>query len=87
MYFTNVRRATDLLAFYRLSSVTAFTNHHRKLLYLTFVSSYIGYASEIGSMTNIESSTRATKFILFIWQKDTSYHDRLSRLNLLLLTY
>ena len=68
---------------------------HRKLLYLTFVRSYIGYASEvrapstIGSITEIEDlQRRATKFILNThWQEDISYHERLSRLNLLLLTY
>ena len=68
---------------------------HRKLLYLTFVRSYIGYASEVWapstivSITKIESlQRRATKFILNThWQEDISYHERLSRLNLLPLTY
>ena len=66
-----------------------------KLLYLTFVRSYIGYASEvwapstIGSITKIESlQRRATKFILnTLWHEDISYHERLSRLNLLPLAY
>ena len=84
-----------MLAFLRRNSVMSFTTDHRKLLYLTFVRSYIGYASEvwapstIGSITKIESfQRRATKFILNMhWQEDISYHERLSRLNLLPLTY
>ena len=84
-----------MLAFLRRNSVMSFTTDHRKLLYLTFVRSYIGYASEvwapstIGSITKIEDlQRRATKFILNThWQEDISYHERLSRLNLLPLTY
>ena len=86
-----------MLAFLRrTSSAMSFTTDHRKLLYLTFVKSYIGYASEvwassmIGSIIKIESlQRRATKFILLNthWQEDISYHERLSRLNLLPLTY
>ena len=72
----------------------SFTTDHRKLLYLTFVRSYIGYASEVWAPSTIDSITkieslqrRATKFILNThWQEDISYHERLSRLNLLPLT-
>ena len=60
-----------MLAFLRRNSVMSFTTDHRKLLYLTFVRSYIGYASEvwapstIGSITKIESlQRRATKIHL-----------------------
>ena len=92
---TILARANRILAFLRCNSVMSFTTDHRKLLYLTFVRSYIGYASEvwapstIGSITKIESlQRRATKFILNThWQEDISYHERLSRLNLLPLTY
>ena len=84
-----------MLAFLCRNGVMSFTTDHRKLLYLTFVRSYIGYASEvwapstIGSIAEIESlQCRATKFILNThWQEDISYHERLSRLNLLPLTY
>ena len=66
----------------------------KKVLYLTFVR-YHGYACEVWapsticSITKIESlQRRATKFILNThWQEDISYHERLSRLNLLPLTY
>ena len=72
------------------------TSYHRKLLYLTFVRSYTGYASEVWAPSTIGSiikklslQRRATKFILNThWQEDIiSYHERLSRLNLLPLTY
>ena len=84
-----------MLAFLRRNSVMSFTTDHRKLLYLTFVRSYIGCASEvwapstIGSITKIESlQRRAIKFILTPhWQEGISYHERLSRLNLLPLIY
>ena len=84
-----------MLAFLRLNSVMSFTTDHRKLLYLTFLRSYIGYASEvwaprtIGSITKIESlQRRAPKFILnTLWQKDISYHEPLSGLNLLLFNF
>ena len=83
-------KANRMLAFLRRNCVSSFTTDHRKLLYLTFVRSFIGYASEIwapstiGSMTTIESlQRRATNFILNThWQQDISYHERLSRLNL-----
>ena len=92
---TILAKANRMLAFLRRNSVMSFTTDHRKLLYLTFVRSYIGYASEvwapstIGSITKIESlQRRATKFILNThWQEDISYHEHLSRLNLLPLTY
>ena len=92
---TILAKANRMLAFLRRNSVMSFTTDHRKLLYLTFVRSYIGYASEvrapstIGSITEIEDlQRRATKFILNThWQEDISYHERLSRLNLLPLTY
>ena len=88
-------KANRILAFLRRNSVMSFTTDHRKLLYLTFVRSYSGYANEvwalstIGSLTNVESlQRRVTKFILNThWQEDISYHERLSRLNLLPLTY
>ena len=91
---TILARANRMLAFLRCNSVMSFTTEHRKLLYLTFVRLYIGYASEvwapstIRSITKIESlQRRATKFILNThWQEDISYHERLSRLNLLPLT-
>ena len=84
-----------MLAFLRGNSVMFITTDHRKLLYLTFVRSYIGYATEvwapstIGSITKIESlQHKATKFILNMhWQEDISYHECLSCLNLLLLAY
>ena len=92
---TILAKANRMLAFLRRNSVMSFTTDHRKLLYLTFVRSYIGYASEVWapstivSITKIESlQRRATKFILNThWQEDISYHERLSRLNLLPLTY
>ena len=79
-----------MLVFLGLNSVMSFTTDHRKLLHLTFLRSYIGYASEvwapstIGSITKIESlQRRATKFILnTLWQEDISYHERLSGLSL-----
>ena len=88
-------KANRMLAFLRRNRVMSFTTDHRKLLYLTIVRSYIGYANEvwapstIGSLTNVESlQRRATKFILNTHrQEDISYHERLSRLNLLPLTY
>ena len=66
----------------------------KKVLYLTFVR-YHGYACEVWapsticSITKIESlQRRASKFILNThWQEDISYLERLSRLNLLPLTY
>ena len=87
-------RANRMLAFLRCNSVMSFTTDHGKLLYLTFVRLYTGYASEvwapstIRTITKIESlQRRATKFILNThWQEDISYHERLSRLNLLPLT-
>ena len=92
---TILAKANRMLAFLRRNSVMSFTTDHRKLLYLTFVRSYIGYASEVWapstivSITKIESlQRRATKFILNKhWQEDISYHEHLSRLNLLPLTY
>ena len=92
---TILAKANRMLAFLCRNGVMSFTTDHRKLLYLTFVRSYIGYASEvwapstIGSIAEIESlQCRATKFILNThWQEDISYHERLSRLNLLPLTY
>ena len=87
-----------MLAFLRRNSVRrvmSFSTDHRKLLYLTFVRSYIGHGSEawapstISSITKIENlQHRATKFILKThWQEDIFYHERFSRLNLLPLTY
>ena len=84
-----------MLTFLRRSGFVSFTTDQWKLLYLTFVRPYNGYASEvwapstINSITKIESlQRRATKFILNThWQEDISYHERLSRLNLLPLTY
>ena len=92
---TILARANRMLAFLHRSSVASFTTDQWKLLYLTFVRPYISYASEvwapstINSITKIESlQRRATKFILNThWQEDISYHERLSRLNLLPLTY
>ena len=62
-----------------------------KLLYLTFVRSYVGHTSEVWapsticSITKIESlQRRAKKIILYThWQRDISSNERLSRLNLL----
>ena len=87
---TILAKANRMLAFLRRYSAMSVTIGRRKLLYLTFVRSYISYASEvwvpstIGSITKIESlQRRATKFILNRhWQEDISYHERLSRLNL-----
>ena len=92
---TILAKANRMLAFLCRNSAMSFSTDHRKLLYLTFVRSYIGYASEvwapstIGSITKIESlQRRVTKFILNThWQEDISYHEHLSRLNLLPLTY
>ena len=72
----------------------SFTTDHRKLLYLTFVR-YHGYACEVWALSTICSimkieslQRRASKFILNThWKEDISYHERLSRLNLLPLTY
>ena len=91
---TILARANRMLAFLHCGSVASFTTDQWKLLYLTFVRPYIGYASEvwapstINSITKIESlQRRATKFILNThWQEDISYHERLSRLSLLQLT-
>ena len=91
---TILARANRMLAFLHRGSVASFTTDQWKLLYLTFVRPYIGYASEvwapstINSITKIESlQRRATKFILNThWQEDISYHERLSRLSLLQLT-
>ena len=85
---TILARANRMLAFLRCNSVMS-------LLYLTFIRLYIGYASEvwtpstIRTITKIESlQRRVTKFILNLhWQEHISYHERLSRLNLLSLTY
>ena len=91
---TILAKANRMLAFLCRNGVMSFTTDHRKLLYLTFVRLYIGYASEvwapstIRTITKIESlQRRATKFILNThWQEDISYHELLSRLNLLPLT-
>ena len=68
---TFLAKANRMLAFLRHNSVMSFTTDHRKLLYLTFVRSYIGYASELWAPSTICSTTkieshhgRATKFIL-----------------------
>ena len=68
---TILAKANRMLAFLCRNGVMSFTTDHRKLLYLTFVRSYIGYASKvwapstIGSITKIESlQRRATKFVL-----------------------
>ena len=92
---TILAKASRMLTFLRRNSVMSFTIDHRKLLYLKFVGSYIGYASEvwalrtIGSITKMKSpQRRATKFILNThWQDYISYHERLPRFNLLPLTY
>ena len=92
---TILARANRMLAFLHRGSVASFTTDQWKLLYLTFVRPYIGYASEVWALSTINSITkieslqrRATKFILNThWQEDISYHERLSRLNLLPLTY
>ena len=61
---TILAKANRSLAFLHHNSVMSFTTDHRKLLYLTFVRSYIGYASEawapstIGSITKIETLQR-----------------------------
>ena len=73
----------------------SFNIDHRKLLYLTFVRSYIGYVSEVWALSTICSITkieslqrREAKFILNThWQEDISYHERLSRLILAPFTY
>ena len=44
---TILGKANRMLAFLRHNSVMLFTTDHRKLLYLTFVRSYIGYAREV----------------------------------------
>lgn len=92
---TILAKTNRMLAFLRRNSVSSFITDHRKLLYLTFVRSHIGYASEIWAPSSIGGRTkiaslqrRATKFILNThWQADISYQERLSRLNLLPLTY
>ena len=69
----------------------SFTTDHRKLLYLTSVRSYIGYASElwapsmIGSITKKESSTKGNKINMH--SQEDIYHECLSCLNLQLVTY
>ena len=91
---TILTKANRMLASLRGNSVMSFTTDHRRLLYLMFVR-YHGYACEVWapsticSVTKIESlQRRASKFILNTqWQEDISYHERLSRLNLLPLTY
>lgn len=67
----------------------------RRLLYLTFIRSQVGYASElwapqtICSMQRLEQlQRRSTKFILNLhWQNKVPYIDRLRQTNLLPLTY
>ena len=44
---TILAKANRMLAFLCRNSVMSFTTDHRKLLYLTFVRSYIGYAREV----------------------------------------
>ena len=44
---TILAKANRMLAFLRRNSVMLFTTDHRKLLYVRFVRSYIGYASEV----------------------------------------
>ena len=61
---TILAKANGMLAFLRRNSVASFTTDQWKLLYLTFVRPYNGYASEvwapntINSITKIESSTQ-----------------------------
>ena len=55
---TMLAKANRMLAFLRRNSVMSFTTDHRKLLYLTFVRSYIGYASEVsGAPFSPQSAT------------------------------
>ena len=44
---TILAKANRMFPFLRHNSVMLFTTDHRKLLYLTFIRSYIGYASEV----------------------------------------
>ena len=67
---TILAKANRMLAFLGRNGVMSFTTDHRKLLYLTFVRSYIGYASEVWapsticSITKIESLTQDNKIHL-----------------------
>ena len=47
-----------MLAFLRRNSVMSLTTDHRKLIYLTFVRSYIGYAGEVWAPSTIGSITK-----------------------------
>ena len=51
-------KANRMLAFLRRNSVMSSTVDHRKLLSLTFVRSYIGYASEVWAPSTIGSVTK-----------------------------
>ena len=55
---TILARANRMLAFLRCNSVMSFTTDHRKLLYLTFVRLYIGYASEVWAPSTIRTITK-----------------------------
>ena len=55
---TTLAKANKMLAFLRRSSVLSFTTDHWKLLYLTFVRSYHGYACEVWAPSTICSITK-----------------------------
>ena len=55
---TILAKANGMLAFLRRNSVASFTTDQWKLLYLTFVRPYNGYASEVWAPSTINSITK-----------------------------
>lgn len=90
-----VAKAYKMLGFLRRHTYKSFDNDTRRLLYLTFVRSQLGYASElwapqcIGGLKKIESlQRRATKYILNQhWTNNIGYRERLITSKLLPLSY
>ena len=84
-----------MLAFLRRHTVKSFDVRTRKLLYLTLVRPYLGYASEVWAPQTITGiakaeslQRRATKYILNTkWQDNITYQERLHKLKLLPLSY
>lgn len=84
-----------MLSFLRRHSIKSFDVSTRKLLYNTFVRSYVGYASELWAPQNIINISkierlqrRASKYILNVtWLDNSCYQERLSRLNMIPLAY
>lgn len=88
-------KSYKMLGFLRRHSCNSFDLSTRRLLYLTIVRPYIGYASEvwapqgIGNIVKVESlQHRATKYILNLnCQDDLGYRERLLKSDLLPISY